>query len=194
MKKTHTHTQNDVPPMAITHSYLFEKLLADIVWLHEGVTVLYLLNCQHLREWSVSSGTCEAMPLCCNHWWGHGLWIRLPEFNPNSAPAWPGQGRVLTSIFLRGVNCLEPVWCIWSALRQVRHYYFYLLALLSACAFKTRDILCLQKHSSKKESVTKYTALFLFPSTSGNHSVLNNQVLLLQRYDWKRFSLGNQHS
>lgn len=50
MKKTHTHTQNDVPPMAITHSYLFEKLLADIVWLHEGVTVLYLLNCQHLRE------------------------------------------------------------------------------------------------------------------------------------------------
>ena len=36
--------------MAITHSYLFEKLLADIVWLPEGVTVLYLLNCQHLRD------------------------------------------------------------------------------------------------------------------------------------------------
>ena len=35
---THTHTQNDVTPMAITHSYLFKKLLANIVWLHEGVT------------------------------------------------------------------------------------------------------------------------------------------------------------
>lgn len=114
-KTPHTHTK-----LCYTYGYnsqlSFQKASSKYCLASWGRDVLYLLDCQHLSEWLASSSTCEAQPLCCNHWWGHGLWIRPPEFNPKSAPAWPWAGQGINQhLCARSKSlgaCLMHVKCI----------------------------------------------------------------------------------